>query len=311
MGLISVFATTCCQNVHAKKTLKLWFGSILGAIVTSTVTSAGPSFALTPTEAQLAEKLDSIPVFTIGEVDNTTNTLTLLRLVFSNAEEEQALISTIYLNPNDAQANFQQLQTNFQELQQNTSNEQSPDVFLVDVSLRDDYQISNLQQVPVVDLDLANDLKLAVISMGEVYRVLRSDQTIAPNFIFVPDRQSQDQARQLLEQEGVDLPEDQAFIPVSWMSIQRDSGELEPLPLTRDIDGEASEFIPIFFNPAHMEQEFEQLTERLPELDEVELRPQIANFTALIDTFTNQENADDSNLQKFLELVEFVPIVTP
>lgn len=291
--------------------LRKSFVLLNGAVLSFLLASASSVFALTPVQDEVAQKLDRIPVFAVGEIDNATNTLSLLRLIFSNEGGSEALITPIYLNPRDAETSFQQLQTSFQELQ-TESGDESAEIVFVDIVLDNNYQLVNPQQIPLSNLNLQEALNLVVVSMGEIYRILGNDQTIDPNFLFIPDRQMQSYAFQILEAQGVEnLEERRSFIPVSWMSIRNSAGQFEPLPLTRTTDGESTQFIPIFFNPILMQQEFAQLLENSPELESLELQPQIVDFATLLNTLTNQENANDPNLQQFLNLAEFIPLIPP
>lgn len=161
--------------------------SAVGALALGTwLATLTPSLALTP--SQLGEKLGTVPVFTIGIVEE--NSVTFLEEPIKTQSGGEVAISRIYMNPQDAQADLEQIRTDNPTLPSNVS--------------------------------------VARISLGEIYCLSQEegcDQQPAPtgeppSFIYFPDRDQLGAALDLLKSQGTEVAENTPlFVPLFFAQV--------------------------------------------------------------------------------------------
>jgi hypothetical protein len=157
--------------------------TILGA----SLFSAGSAFALTT--QQVAEKLASIPVYTMGILQGER--VTFLQETLTKEGGQEFNISRIYMNPKDAQQDLEALKSGKTQL--------PPNVAVAQVSLGEVYCISQQNQAKPVD------------------RCDQQPQTpeLPPAFIYFPDRGQLNQAIDMLKKQGVQIDDKTPlFVPL-------------------------------------------------------------------------------------------------
>jgi len=172
-----------------------WGSLTLGAWLAT----LAPGWSLTPD--QLAEKLGAVPVFTIGIVEE--NSVTFLEEPIKTNEGAEVSISRIYMNPQDAQADLEQIRTDNPTLPTNVS--------------------------------------VARISLGEIYCLTQAEQgctqqptpsTEVPSFIYFPDRGQLGAAIDLLKQQGTEVSDNTPlFVPLFFAQVQVNPDRTTTVPI--------------------------------------------------------------------------------
>lgn len=164
-------------------------GCLGSAIIGTLITSITPALSLTTT--QVAEKLGSIPVFILGLQNEESISFLEEKITTTNGEE--ADISRVYLNPNDANAYLESIQAENQELPEN--------LVVAGVSLGEVFCISQQERQPCETTNIRYQGSL-------------------PNFIYLPDLNQLEAAKILLQEQGVDIPSDTTFVPLFLTNVQ-------------------------------------------------------------------------------------------
>jgi hypothetical protein len=230
-------------KLNDRSKLWSWLG---GAMVGALVALPLPAWSLTTT--QVAEKLGSIPVFTIGVLQG--NNVTFLEEPIQTQDGKEVSISRIYLNPQDAAADLNQIKTD--------------------------------------NPSLPAGVDIARISLGEVFCLSQQsesqpcDQTQSqpgepPAFVYFPDRTQLTTAIDLLKSQGTEIGDTTPlFVPLFFTRIQMPNQQPRTVPI-------------IYFGIEDLRRDINEAKQTTPELSNAQFDIQVTTLSRVIEQMTSQE----------------------
>lgn len=248
------------------KTLNHWFSARVVTGIAAGVALAigilGGEAAQALTTQEIAEKLARVPVYTMGILQG--DQVTFLQESISQENGEPVRISRVYLNPEDAQNDLNELKANNTELPANVA--------------------------------------VAQVSMGEVYCISQQNQSDPcdspspsstteepPAFIYFPDRQQLTQAVSRLEQQGVELGENTPlFVPLFLAQFQVPGQEPRTVPA-------------IYFSVDNLQEDIAVAKTEQPQLANVDISIQVTTLARVLEQLKSQTDPD-LNLVEFVPL---------
>ncbi|MGK7877787.1 MAG: Tic22 family protein [Xenococcaceae cyanobacterium] len=165
-----------------------------------------------------------------------------------------------------------------------------------------------LQRLQTENPELASQVKVMPVSLGEVYQVARANenQTNSPDFNLVPMQQQVQSAMTLLRQQDQQVEEFQG-VPIFFATVKR--GDKEAYLTYRDGDQIR---IPLFFEKEALQQIVEQFKEQQPNIAPM-VKIKVTPLEVVIAAFQNDNDEALSNMVLIPseESIEFVRSFQP